>query len=76
MEPDVRAFLITIMQTISMALLWMLVNMSIGIYYGFGFFEGHPNWKNYIFYVWFLASFAWLINYFRKKWRGWKEIGE
>lgn len=76
MEPDVKEFLIRIMQTISMALVWLLINMSVGIYYGFAFFEEHPTIGNYIYYVCFLASFGWLIFYFKKKWKGWKEIGE
>ncbi len=76
MEPDVREFLIRIMQTISMALVWLLINMSVGIYYGFAFFEGHATWGNYLYYICFIASFGWLIYYFKKKWKGWKEIGE
>ena len=40
MEDDVKEFLVKIMQSISMGLVWLLVNMSIGIYYGFAFFEG------------------------------------
>jgi hypothetical protein len=76
MEPDVQEFLIRIMQTISMGVVWLLINMSVGIYFGFAFFEGHPSPGNYIFYVWFLLSFTGLIFYFRKKWKGWKEIGE
>ncbi len=76
MEPDVRIFLVTIVQTISMAMLWMLVNMTAGIYYGLGFFEKSPWWGNYVFYCWLLLSFVWLIKYFKKKWKGWKEPGE
>jgi hypothetical protein len=75
-EPDVKLFLIRIVQTISMAIVWMLVNMCAGIYFDYAFFEGSPSLGNYIFYIWFVVSFAWLINYLRKKWKGWKEIGE
>ena len=75
-EPDVKEFLIRIVQTISMAIVWLLINMCLGIYLDFGFFEGHPSVGNYIFYAWFLLSFAWLIYYLKKKWKGWKEMGE
>jgi hypothetical protein len=62
MEPDVQEFLIRIIQTISMAIVWLLVNMcALG---------------NYIFYGWFLLSSVWIISYLRKKWKGWKEMGE
>ncbi|UEG50641.1 hypothetical protein LK994_04040 [Ferruginibacter lapsinanis] len=69
MEPDVRAFLLRIVQTISMAMLWLLVNMTIGIYFDLAFFEGSPTIWNYIFYVWFLVTFALLLMYFRNKWK-------
>ncbi len=74
MEPDIRAFLIRIVQSISMGILWLLLNMSIGIYFGFAFFEGSPTIGNYIYYVAFLASLFFLIKYLIKKWKGWEEI--
>ena len=74
MEPDVRAFLIKIVQSLSMGVLWLLINMSIGIYYGFAFFEGSPTLGNYIYYAGFLISLAALLIYLRKKWKGWEEI--
>jgi hypothetical protein len=70
MEPEMIAFLIRIVQTISVGLLWMLVNMTLGIYYGFAFFINKPTIGNYLFYIFFLASLAALIYYFIKKWKG------
>lgn len=69
MEPDVTRFLVRIMQTISMGLLWLMVNMTIGIYYDLAFFDQQPSVGNYIFYVWFVFSFLLLLFYFWKKWR-------
>lgn len=74
MEPDIRHFLITIMQTISMSLLWLLINMTAGIYFDLGFFEGQPSWKNYVYYVLAIGSFLLLVRYIRRKWKGFKEI--
>lgn len=76
MEPDVKEFLLRIVQTISMAIVWLLINMSVGIYFGFAFFDDTPSLGNYIYYVWFVVSFGSLIFYFKKKWKGWKEMGE
>ena len=76
MEPEVKAFLLMIVQTLSMSMLWLLVNMTAGIYFNLGFFEGSPSIWNILYYVFFLASFVLLIMYFRKKWKGWKEVGE
>jgi uncharacterized membrane protein YcaP (DUF421 family) len=76
MEPEIKDFLLRIVNTISMGLVFLLVNMSIGIYYGFAFFEEKPSLGNYIFYVWFIISLVLIIKYLKKKWKGWKEIGE
>lgn len=73
MEPEVKEFLIKIMQSISMGVVWLLINMSIGIYFGLAFFEGSPSLGNYIYYLFFLGSLVLLILYLRKKWKGWQE---
>jgi len=69
MEPEVRAFLIKIVNSIGMVLLWMLVNMVAGIRYNLAFFEHHPKWPNYLYYVWLLGSFALLVIYLKNKWK-------
>ena len=76
MEPDVKAFLLLIIQTLSMGLLWLLINMTAGIYFNLGFFEGSPSIWNFLYYIFFLGSLVLLIMYLRKKWKGWKEIDE
>ena len=74
MEEDVKEFLIKIVQSFSIGLVWLLANMSIGIYFGFAFFEGRPSLGNYIYYAVFILTLIALINYLRKKWKGWEEI--
>lgn len=76
MEPDVRLFLLTIVQTISMGMVWLLLNMTFGIYYGYAFFDDSPSLGNFIYGGFFLISLVLLIIYLKKKWKGWKEIGE
>jgi hypothetical protein len=68
MEPEVRAFLIRIVQTISIVLLWMLINTVAGIKYNLAFFDDAPAWYNYLYYVCVLLSLGWLIWHLRKKW--------
>ncbi len=68
MEPEVRAFLIRILNTISMVLLWMIVNLVAGVKYNLAFFEGTPAWYHYLYYVFFIVSLALLIRYLYKKW--------
>lgn len=69
MEEDTKAFLIRIMQTVSIVLLWMMVNVFIGIYKNYAFFEGHPDWTNYLYYAFFLVSLLALIIHLKRKWK-------
>jgi hypothetical protein len=70
MEPDMRDFLIRVAQTISMGLLWLLLNMTLGIYFNLGFFDNKPSVLNCGYYCFFLISLGLLIFYFVKKWKG------
>jgi hypothetical protein len=69
MESETRDFLIRITNTISIVMVWMLVNVFIGIYKNYAFFEDHPHWPNYLFYAFFLGSLLWLIIYLKRKWK-------
>jgi hypothetical protein len=69
MEDDTRKFLILILNTISIVFIWMMLNVVAGIYFDLAFFEDRPSWKNYIYYVAFLASLFFLIKYLARKWK-------
>ena len=69
MEDDTKAFLIRIMQTISIVLLWMMVNVFLGIYKNYAFFEERPGWTNYLFYGFFLVSLVILLIHLKRKWK-------
>ncbi len=68
-EPEVKSFLSRIATSLSVGLLWLLVNSTIGIGFNFAFFENKPTLGNYIFYSWFLLSLFLLIIFYRKKWK-------
>ena len=76
MEPEVKAFLLLIIQSLSMGLLWMLVNMTAGIYFNLAFFDDHISIWNILYYIFFLGTLVLFIMYLRKKWKGVKEAGE
>jgi hypothetical protein len=69
MEDETRAFLVLIMNTISWVLLWMMLNVLIGIYFELGFFETVPTWKNILYYSFLLLSAIFLIKYLKSKWK-------
>jgi hypothetical protein len=69
MEPDIKNFLSRVMSSLSVGLLWLLINTTIGIGFNYAFFDNQPSIGNYIFYVWFLVSLVLLVMYYRKKWK-------
>jgi len=69
MENETREFLLLIANTISKVLLWMMVNVFIGIYYGYGFFENKPEWENIVYYLFFISSFVFLLRHLKSKWK-------
>ena len=69
MEDDTKTFLVNILNTISLVMLWMLVNVYIGIYKDYGFFDKRPNWTNYLFYAFCIISFIFLLRHLRRKWK-------
>ena len=69
MEDETRDFLVRIMQTISIVLLWMMINVFIGIYKNYSFFEDRTDWTNYVYYVFLVFSFIILIIHLKRKWK-------
>ena len=69
MEDNTREFLVRIMQTISLLLLWLMLNVFAGMYKGLAYFEDTPGWKNYVYYVLSLASLIALILHLKRKWK-------
>lgn len=67
-EEDPKAFLILIVQTLSVLMMWMMFHVLVGIYFEFAFFETRPGLKNFIYYFFFLISLYFLIKYIRHKW--------
>lgn len=69
METETRDFLVRIVQTISLVMVWMLVNVYIGIYKDYAFFENHANWTNYLFYAFSIVTLVLLLVHLRRKWK-------
>ena len=69
MEPEARDFLKRISLSIGLALLWLFVNITIGIFGGWLFFYQAPTIGNYIFYVWFIASIVLMVWAYMRLWK-------
>ena len=68
MEPEVKKFFSRIVSSLSVGLLWLVVNSTLGIYFNLAFFRDSPGLGNYIFYGWFVISLVLLLLFFKKKW--------
>lgn len=68
-ETDIPKFLWRIVHSISFALMWLMVNVFLGLYLGLGVVNGKISLGNILFYCWFVISFAALLRYFYLKWK-------
>lgn len=69
MDPETRAFLIKIANTLFMGLFWMLLNSTLGIYFNFAFPGKTITAANIIYYIFLIASLAGLIWYYLRLWK-------
>ena len=69
MEDETREFLVRILNTVAIVLLWMMMNVFIGIYKGYAFFEEKPDWTHYSYYAFLVISFIVLIIHLKRKWK-------
>ena len=68
MEPGIKEFFKRLVTSISLLVLWMMINLVIGIKYNCGFIEDKVHWYNIVFYIWLVASLIVLIWTFKKIW--------
>ena len=69
MEPGIREFFKRIVATISLLILWMMINITLGVKYNYAFFETSMQWYNIVFYTWLVASLLALIWLCIKIWQ-------
>ena len=69
MEDDTREFLVRILNTVAIVLVWMMANVFIGIYKGYAFFADKPDWTNYIYYLFLVTSLVFLLVHLKRKWK-------
>jgi hypothetical protein len=74
MDDKSRFFLVNILQTIFKLVVWMLVCVYLGIYKNFAFFETSPDWKNILFYIFFVSTAIFLALHLIRKWKEGEEM--
>jgi hypothetical protein len=69
LEPGIRQYLIRILNTLGIGLLWMGINTTVGIMLGYGIIDGGFRLGNGIFYTWFFLSMGVFIWWIYRIWR-------
>ena len=68
-DPDVKKFLLKVLNSISMSLLWLMASATGGIYYELGYSAGKPVIYTILFYTGMLISLFFLIRYLYNTWK-------
>jgi ABC-type glycerol-3-phosphate transport system permease component len=69
MEPEMKDYLRKVLNTLFVGLLWLILNATLGIFFGFAFTDGKIRLSNVLFYLWFLASLSAMLWHFYRLWR-------
>jgi hypothetical protein len=68
MEPETVVFLKRVAMTIFIGFVWLSINVSVGIMFGFAFPEGSIGIGNILYYTWLVASFGFMLWLFYRMW--------
>jgi len=68
MEPEIMLYLNRIMNSIGIFFLWLTLNSTLGIMWGYAFIEKHWQLGNILFYIFLLTSLAGLLLVLYKIW--------
>ncbi len=67
--PDVTKFLLKILNSLFLGLLWLMACVTAGIYYGLAYINGKPLMYTILFYTGMLVSLFFLLRYYYNAWR-------
>lgn len=68
MEPEIMIYLNRIMNSIGIFFLWLTLNSTLGIMWGYAFIEKPWQLGNVLFYIFLLTSLAGLLYVLYKIW--------
>jgi hypothetical protein len=68
-DPDVKKFLLKVLNSLSLVLLWLIACATAGIYFELGYTNGKPLIYTILFYAGMLISLILLLRYLYKIWR-------
>ena len=69
MDPEVAKYFKKILNSLFAGLFWMLINITVGIYFKLAYSNAYPGYVHVLFYVWLVASLGLLLWYLYRQWR-------
>jgi tellurite resistance protein TehA-like permease len=69
MEPEVKDFLKRVVLSLFLGLLWLFINMTLGIYFDLLPVYGRPDLANILFYVFFAGTGVLYIFFLYRTWK-------
>lgn len=69
MEPDIRQFLVNILRTLSLLLLWGMVNILVGLRYRMAVLDDGHRLGTALFYSWLIGSAILLYRHIKNMWK-------
>ena len=67
-DPDVKKFLLKVLNSIALGLVWMIASATAGIYYKLGYRGHQPFIFTIIFYAFMLITLVLLLRYLYNTW--------
>ena len=69
MDKEIKAFFLRIVNTIAVILLWLFINMALGLKLRMAEINTHFSLVNWLFYIWALITGIVVIFYVKRLWR-------
>ena len=68
-DPDIKKFLLKVLNSVSLGLLWLMACATAGLYYGFAYTAGKPLIYTILFYAGMLISLFFLVRHLYHTWK-------
>lgn len=68
-DPDVKKFLLKVLNSISLVLLWMMTFATLGIYFKLGFINERPILQPFIFYSVMASTLFFVVRHLIRLWK-------
>jgi ABC-type glycerol-3-phosphate transport system permease component len=69
MEPEAKKYLLKVLNSLSLGLLWLALNVLGGLYWGYAIIEQKLSLSNVLFFAWFVLSLIALLYCYYRIWK-------